>query len=98
MNIHFSYHSLIKLSFQAKEVGFFKTEVDAAEVAEEMSRERKNFQLQMCDVRKYLWTMCVMALEYCETIIFSHYNCINIVLVTLDSIFIHTLFAKFQKH
>lgn len=45
----YSYHNL---SFQAKEVGFFKTEVDAAEVAEEMSRERKNFQLQMCDVRK----------------------------------------------
>ncbi|XP_042886546.1 arfGAP with SH3 domain, ANK repeat and PH domain-containing protein-like isoform X7 [Penaeus japonicus] len=34
---------------QAKEAGFFKVEVDAAEVAEEMSKERKMFQLQMCD-------------------------------------------------
>ncbi|KAG0716928.1 ArfGAP with SH3 domain, ANK repeat and PH domain-containing protein [Chionoecetes opilio] len=34
---------------QAKEAGFFKIEVDAAEIAEEMSKERKMFQLQMCD-------------------------------------------------
>lgn len=34
---------------QAKEAGFFKHEVDAAEIAEEMSKERKMFQLQMCD-------------------------------------------------
>ncbi|XP_069162450.1 arfGAP with SH3 domain, ANK repeat and PH domain-containing protein isoform X6 [Procambarus clarkii] len=34
---------------QAKEAGFFKLEVDAAEIAEEMSKERKMFQLQMCD-------------------------------------------------
>ncbi|XP_066950438.1 arfGAP with SH3 domain, ANK repeat and PH domain-containing protein isoform X1 [Macrobrachium rosenbergii] len=34
---------------QAKEAGFIKVEVDAAEVAEEMSKERKMFQLQMCD-------------------------------------------------
>lgn len=48
-------------------MGFFKTEVDAAEVAEEMSRERKNFQLQMCDVRKYRiceLCVCVLILEY----------------------------------
>lgn len=35
---------------QAKEAGFLKLDIDAAEIAEEMSKERKVFQLQMCDV------------------------------------------------
>ncbi|XP_042212211.1 arfGAP with SH3 domain, ANK repeat and PH domain-containing protein-like isoform X5 [Homarus americanus] len=34
---------------QAKEAGFFRLEVNASEIAEEMSKERKMFQLQMCD-------------------------------------------------
>ncbi|XP_050731389.1 arf-GAP with SH3 domain, ANK repeat and PH domain-containing protein 2-like isoform X2 [Eriocheir sinensis] len=34
---------------QAKEAGFLKVDIDAAEIAEEMSKERKVFQLQMCD-------------------------------------------------
>ncbi|XP_054161063.1 arf-GAP with SH3 domain, ANK repeat and PH domain-containing protein 2-like [Oppia nitens] len=34
---------------QAKEAGLIRTEITGAEVADEMDRERKVFQLQMCD-------------------------------------------------
>lgn len=35
---------------QAKEVGMIRTEVNPAEIADEMEKERKMFQLQMCEV------------------------------------------------
>lgn len=35
---------------QAKEVGMIRTEVVPAEIADEMEKERKLFQLQMCEV------------------------------------------------
>lgn len=34
---------------QAKEAGFIRTEVTSAEIADEMEKERKLFQLQMCE-------------------------------------------------
>ena len=36
---------------QAKEAGLIRSEVTAAEVAEDLDPERKMFQLQMCEVR-----------------------------------------------
>lgn len=35
---------------QAKEVGMIRSEVNPAEIADEMEKERKLFQLQMCEV------------------------------------------------
>lgn len=34
---------------QAKDAGLFRSEVSSAEIAEELDKERKMFQLQMCD-------------------------------------------------
>lgn len=41
---------------QAKEAGLIRTEVTSAEIADEMEKERRVFQLQMCEVR-YLQLM-----------------------------------------
>lgn len=36
---------------QAKDAGLIRSEVTAAEIADEMEKERRLFQLQMCEVR-----------------------------------------------
>ena len=36
---------------QAKEAGLIRSEITAAEIADEMEKERRLFQLQMCEVR-----------------------------------------------
>lgn len=40
---------------QAKEVGMSRNAVHPAEIADEMDKERKLFQLQMCEVRNHLY-------------------------------------------
>lgn len=36
----------------AKQHGMIRTEITGAEIAEEMEKERRLFQLQMCEVRQ----------------------------------------------
>lgn len=48
---------------QAKEAGLIRTELSAAEIAEDMEKERKLFQLQMSEV--YIFTyLCYMTLSF----------------------------------
>lgn len=41
----------------AKQHGMIRTEITGAEIAEEMEKERRLFQLQMCEVRTDFWTL-----------------------------------------
>ena len=44
----------------AKEAGFIRSEVTAAEVAEDLDPERKMFQLQMCEVWPYFFFIIII--------------------------------------
>jgi hypothetical protein len=60
---------------QAKEAGFIRSEVTAAEVAEDLDPERKMFQLQMCEVRcSFLCLGCwgrINFIDLCNVSIFG---------------------------
>lgn len=49
------FHSSTKIEKEkrehAKQHGMIRTEITGAEIAEEMEKERRLFQLQMCEVR-----------------------------------------------
>lgn len=50
------FHSSTKIEKEkrehAKQHGMIRTEITGAEIAEEMEKERRLFQLQMCEVRR----------------------------------------------
>lgn len=45
----------------AKQHGLIRTEISGGEIAEEMEKERRLFQLQMCEVRNVVIYVCVCA-------------------------------------
>lgn len=56
---------------QAKEVGMIRSEVNPAEIADEMEKERKLFQLQMCEVCDFFPHSILMTVpvKLCTTIL-----------------------------
>ncbi|KAL5287747.1 ASAP1 family protein [Megaselia abdita] len=63
---------------QAKEAGFYRSEIDATTIAEEMEKERKMFQLQTCEyLLKYKDIKTKTGIELLQHLI-EYYHSLNI--------------------
>lgn len=60
-DIGFNYSTKIEKEKRehAKQHGMIRTEITGAEIAEEMEKERRLFQLQMCEVRMDFSIICL---------------------------------------
>lgn len=62
---------------QAKEAGFYRSEIDATTIAEEMEKERKMFQLQTCEyLLKYKDIKTKTGIELLQHLI-EYYHSLN---------------------
>ncbi len=61
----------------AKEAGMLRVEVQGTEVAEEMEKERRMFQLQMCEVRSHTQSVDAQmsAVDFRSPVVLVHVPC-----------------------
>uniref|UniRef100_A0A8C1SS89 Un-named sa1614 n=1 Tax=Cyprinus carpio TaxID=7962 RepID=A0A8C1SS89_CYPCA len=78
----------------AKQYGMVRTEVSGGEIAEEMEKERRMFQLQMCEVRSAY--VCVKAMKINKAFWAAHINIPVYVSVVQDSLSRQTVYSMHQ--